>query len=925
MIIPDKTYSSNPFVDNALYFTKYMALNSTVKDDDLARKYETKESLELGHLLISCVEGTVKYEQLTYVPMEILEKYIVQVSNLDILAKDPQWLKNALDSISEPYRTQTLNRLSKLARDVYISHYEIMTEYISKVGITWIDDKLSLYELCKNNSATYIDLFDELPLKTVLRILRSYLNMHGYIALAQCWDPDSAQTKMDVAAFNLTNTNSDGSLTYDGSLLEYIQNVPINDESHTKEYNQFLAYIDYRDDEDKLAELSKISQAMREVFISHFEIMRERQYFSSLTNDGVIETVDEDNNITYVPYWLGFTFDRGAYNRCKNNMIVWHELYSLFPQYALDDVLASVFGSNVVNTYALNTSVEAIQEYINEYIDNGPQKAQELTQKMISVYMGNYKIYLNKSIYLDCKAGLMSIYDLYEYLPTETLETIINTEIPETTNIQMFSNDKVLLNSYLATLDTSMAEEIRKNIAKDMITYYPQHHVEKNNYYRSLIGLPPLDSNGNVMVDTLVHTYDADTKSFVEFGDTYVSMCPTEIYPESHWKSEIYKFDSYDISVLKEHNVLDSWIEACGKSIHSDRYRYLNYLGDDALDLYTCRKANNFDLIGVPSVEDTTIKSKFTEAYLTNEDYVIRTVYVDAYTIESQYYNQFIIIFILLNTVMDVVNSIPDIIISRDVFDSRCIKYLFESYGIPYYQEIPIKYQRAMLKNLNILIKYKASTKNMVDICNLFGFSDITVFGYYMLKSKLKDNNGNYILDEDNDINYSLEDVYVKDPKGGIIDISGQSFSSLANYEYYVEDYYTKEIIVMNDNATTETKRIINKDLPGLYIYDSKLEQMIPIKETTYFTKVKSNTKPSEIKFIKVPIGGTLEEYKNEEDYINAYDDITTEETWDGGWNHDNLKQQIMDYAFNAVKSKYISIDNVTNLTDVNEAQLPNI
>ena len=82
---------------------------------------------------------------------------------------------------------------------------------------------------------------------------------------------------------------------------------------------------------------------------------------------------------------------------------------------------------------------------------------------------------------------------------------------------------------------------------------------------------------------------------------------------------------------------------------------------------------------------------------------------------------------------MDLVTGIPDYIINRDVFDARCIKYLFESFGIPYYSEIPIKYQQAMLKNLNRLIKYKSSTKNMVDICNLFGFSDAKVFNYYLM------------------------------------------------------------------------------------------------------------------------------------------------------------------------------------------------
>ena len=107
-------------------------------------------------------------------------------------------------------------------------------------------------------------------------------------------------------------------------------------------------------------------------------------------------------------------------------------------------------------------------------------------------------------------------------------------------------------------------------------------------------------------------------------------------------------------------------------------------------------------------------------------------------------------IFILVNTIMDLLSGISDMLINRKVFDARCIKYLFESYGIPYYSEIPIKYQQAMLKNRNMLLKYKSSTRNMVDICSLFGFSDIKVFGYYMLKEHVVDGYyGEYCSDEE--------------------------------------------------------------------------------------------------------------------------------------------------------------------------------
>ncbi len=41
-----------------------------------------------------------------------------------------------------------------------------------------------------------------------------------------------------------------------------------------------------------------------------------------------------------------------------------------------------------------------------------------------------------------------------------------------------------------------------------------------------------------------------------------------------------------------------------------------------------------------------------------------------------------------------------------------------------------------MIKNVNTLLKYKSTNRNIVDISSLFGFPDIGVFTYYLLKTK---------------------------------------------------------------------------------------------------------------------------------------------------------------------------------------------
>jgi hypothetical protein len=65
------------------------------------------------------------------------------------------------------------------------------------------------------------------------------------------------------------------------------------------------------------------------------------------------------------------------------------------------------------------------------------------------------------------------------------------------------------------------------------------------------------------------------------------------------------------------------------------------------------------------------------------------------------------------------------IAILKDFYDQEIITYIFRAYGLPYYNEIPYTYQKRILKNLNILLKYKGSNKVIIDILKLFGYEDI--------------------------------------------------------------------------------------------------------------------------------------------------------------------------------------------------------
>jgi hypothetical protein len=397
-------------------------------------------------------------------------------------------------------------------------------------------------------------------------------------------------------------------------------------------------------------------------------------------------------------------------------------------------------------------------------------------------------------IYISCKEGTIR----FELL-TFTYDVLLASSLPD--------------NLIYAALQTSEAipEAYREEIRQLQMTKIINEYEEQNNYYRMLYGLPKIGEAG------------------IKIDDTYLSD-PDIVLDLTKY---IHEMDSDEISILQTYGVMDRLIAE-----HPDK-KYLRYVGDNKVDPYSARKAYNFQLLYVPTIESVEISDKFKDKYERNREYTMKTVYSDAFKYQSDYYDNFIMIFILLQTMIDVISEVQEFIARKEAIDSRCIKFIFASYGIPYYEEIPVKYQIAMMKNINTLLKYKSTTRNMVDICSLFGFPDIQIFKYYLLKDRNLDSNGNYI-------------------------------------------YTTKQ--ETNENGELVTVEDIDTDF--------------------------------DLKFIKVPLDGKADEYIKSKENILEYDSITLgEETWDGDTTHELVKSEILKRDFTYIRSKYLSIDTVYEMS----------
>lgn len=286
----------------------------------------------------------------------------------------------------------------------------------------------------------------------------------------------------------------------------------------------------------------------------------------------------------------------------------------------------------------------------------------------------------------------------------------------------------------------NIPERFKNALVKKKSENYINNYVEYNNYYRMLNGLPD---------------YGVDPIYLTE--DLYAQI------PEGYnvdINIPIHEMDKTSQELLVQLGIADQLY---------DKYKqkYLKYIGAKSIDFYTARKAVNFQLLYIPKDIPKEVYTRFLDKYELNRNYILQTVYSDAFKYGSDNYDDFIKLLIIVSTMVDIIAQMPDFIIKRDIFDSKMVQLMFESSGIDYYYEIPFKYQLAMVKNMNRLIKFKGTTQSIVDICSLFGCDNIQIFKYYILKDRRKDKDGNYInkyvLDEDGnpkedlDANYELK------------------------------------------------------------------------------------------------------------------------------------------------------------------------
>lgn len=285
--------------------------------------------------------------------------------------------------------------------------------------------------------------------------------------------------------------------------------------------------------------------------------------------------------------------------------------------------------------------------------------------------------------------------------------------------------------------------------------YNPDYYFEWNSYYRMLAGLPPAyteeeekayiqaytdkygNTNNNIfdtergvqVIPELIQRYYIPMNQYVDLISTNKNNDLSRMLLDIKDKY-LHELTEVEINILNDNGIMDII-----KDQYTDsQYRYIYHLRN-RVDFYTSRNAENFSLLYLPEIQFDIIQQKFRRLFDRNRQYTMSSIYSEAYRFSSYHYDNFILILIIIQTMVDIISEVQEYIINKDVFDNRTIRYLFESYGIAYYKEIPTLYQIRIIKNVNLLLKYKSSHRNITDIIALFD-TDLTVYTYYLMKIK---------------------------------------------------------------------------------------------------------------------------------------------------------------------------------------------
>lgn len=244
--------------------------------------------------------------------------------------------------------------------------------------------------------------------------------------------------------------------------------------------------------------------------------------------------------------------------------------------------------------------------------------------------------------------------------------------------------------------------------------------IEVNDYYRTLIGKPSIDE---------------DESNFIRLTENqYESLdIPNNQY--------IHDMSDIDIGKLNAIGLLDEI-----KKNNPDKL-YLNFLGNDRINLVTARSAPNFSILKIDKEDVPTVfYENFMRIYEECRVYFTSVIYNKDVGSAYPLYDNFIGLCIMIMTIQRMVSNTFKDGIEREFYDWDFIQKLYKTYNLPFVETLSMDYHVLFMKNLNYLLRYKSTDKVLFDICSLLGRDRVEIYRHYLVKEQLMDENNNPVF-----------------------------------------------------------------------------------------------------------------------------------------------------------------------------------
>lgn len=269
----------------------------------------------------------------------------------------------------------------------------------------------------------------------------------------------------------------------------------------------------------------------------------------------------------------------------------------------------------------------------------------------------------------------------------------------------------------------NIPEEFRNDIVEAQTARVIESYVEKNEYYRMLMGLPRRSDHRWIYV-----------KGYDDIpGDIPIHQMSTEM-----------------ISRIDARGILNTLKEKYPEA------KYLDYLGANSINLIDARLAKPFDILRLGQPDNTLSRTMFEEEYFKARRYVMAVIHNRSLFTDKTLYDPVVGMIMLILAVRNtMVPNEAHYLNFEEILDA-----ILESYGFyQYFKDFPFIYKRRLVLAMDHLLQIKGTDGVLVDICRIFSMDNFYANRYFLMKTHARDENGNVIFSDNPEIAYDLNFV----------------------------------------------------------------------------------------------------------------------------------------------------------------------